>query len=68
MSGSEVAPYVCGGGAAGQQCVRLSIRHLGQLLLILLLDGRGRRPEGAGGGGQSETLMKTQRHKEISFS
>lgn len=42
--------HVCGGGAAGQHGVRLRVRHLGQLLLVLLLDGRGWGPQGAGWG------------------
>lgn len=42
ISGStsaEALPYIRGGGAAGQQRVRLSIRHLGELFFIFLLDG-----------------------------
>lgn len=41
--------YICGGGAAGQHGVRLRVRHLRQFLFVLLLDGRGRGPQGAGG-------------------
>lgn len=46
VRGREEA-YVCGGGAAGEKGVRLSVRHLRQLLLILLLDGRRRGSKGA---------------------
>lgn len=50
MSGGAMVAYVCGGRAAGQHCVWLSVRHLRQLLLIFLLDRRGWRPKGAGVG------------------
>lgn len=36
----EVMAYVRRGWAAGEHGMRLSIGHLGQLLLVLLLDGR----------------------------
>lgn len=57
MSAGDSVAYVCGGGAAGQHRVWLSIRHLGQLFFILLLDGRGWRPEGAGVGDKAKKFM-----------
>lgn len=61
-AGKDVA-YVCGSGAAGQHCVRLSVGHLRQLLLIFLLDGRGWRPKGAGVGRQGKQIINTERYK-----
>lgn len=43
------APYLGGSRTAGEQGVRLAVRYLGQLLLILLLNGRRWGPQGATG-------------------